>query len=361
MNKNLKVLQISPTCFSPDSIMGGGERFVFELSRAMSHHADVRIISFGKKNQLLSDGDLKIRIIKPNFYIKKNLLNPFYLNLYKEFKDADVIHVHQIFTMLTEICIIWARILGKPIFLTDHGGGGRTFLSRFGVAKLATGLLPVSAYSSFQLKKIHHNRMVIHGGVDEVQYHPISNVAKIDHKIISYGRLLPHKGFHHLIRAIKDEALTIIGNTGDSSYLQGLKELSKNKNVTFLHNVPDSQLKLELASSSLAIFPSTNIGLNGEILKGEPELLGIAPLETMAMNLPTIVSNIGAYPEICFNEKNFMFEHANIEDLRKKIDHFWVDSSLANLNFREHVKTKFTWDDAIVKCLDFYIHHGGVQ
>lgn len=359
MNKKLKVLQVSPTYFSSDSVMGGGERFVLELSKAMSAFAEVKILSFGRSSRCFSEDDVTIKVIKPLFFIKDNLLNPFHINLYREFKQADVIHVHQLYTFLTEMSIIWARILGKPIFITDHGGGGRTFLTRFGIARLASGLLPVSEYSSDKLAALNTNRQAIYGGVDQTQYYPYKHIQKIPFKIISVGRILPHKGFHLLIKALGAEELVIVGHPSDQLYFDKLIKLAQKKNVKFLNNIGDDELKEIIASASLAIFPSTNIGLDGELLNGEPELLGIAPLETMAMNIPTIVSNIGAYPEICYDKNKFLFLHDQLNDLEEKIKNFWFESGAASYNFDEHIKSKFTWKKAAIKCLEFYKKYGG--
>ena len=363
MPKKLKILHISPTYFSPDSVMGGGERYVLELAKNMSKHDHVKILSFGKKNETKHDGALTIVIRKPLFNIKHSLLNPFVLNLYKEIKEADVIHMHQMFNVLTEVCIIWARLLKKPIFLTDHGGGGRTYLSRLGITKLSSGILAVSEYSSEGLKNHHDKRVAIYGGVDEKKYFPQSDVAQKKNKIIAVGRILPHKGFHHLIEALTDtnEELVIIGRAQDAHYLSFLHELSIHKNVRFIHDANDETLRQELASACLAVFPSTNIGPSGERLSGEPELLGIAPLEAMAMNIPTIVSNIGAYPEICLDQSIFMFEHGNVADLKKKINLALKNVRVKDIDFHSHVKEKFTWTNAVKKSLDFYREYGGMK
>jgi glycosyltransferase involved in cell wall biosynthesis len=354
VNSRLKVLHLSPTYFSPDSVVGGGERYACELAKAMTSYADVTLLSFGKEEKNYFDQNLNIKIKKPLFYIKNNILNPFYLNLYKDFKNADVIHVHQIFNFLAEICIIWAKILGKPIYLTDHGGGGTTYFTRFGITHLANGLLTVSEFSSQKLKHIHPTRFPIYGGVNPQDYLPHSAINKNKDTIITIGRILPHKGHHHLIEAISDHHLTIIGQVADPVYFQFLLNLAKNKKVKFLHHLSDNELKNELARASLAVFPSTQRGINNELLSGEPELLGIAPLETMAMNIPTIVSDVGAYPEICFDQKYFMFENGNIFALKELISYLLANEALRNSNFSEHVREKFTWDAAAIKCLEYY-------
>lgn len=360
MKRRLKILQISPTYFAKESVLGGGERYVVELSKSMSQDADVELITFGPVKKTYMEGALKVKVLKPMFYVKKNIANPFFFNFYHEFKNADIIHVHQIHTILTEICILWARLIGKPIFLTDHGGGGRTFLTQLGITHLATALLAVSEYSAKSLESLHKKRHIIHGGVDLNTYSPITNVQKEKRKIISIGRILPHKGFHHLIEAIEDEHLVIIGQQKDLPYYRYLIKISVHKNITFIHDADNEKIKNELASSSLAVFPSTNTGIHGEKLPGEPELLGIAPLEAMAMNIPTIVSDVGAYPEICFDKKNYMFKHGNVSDLKNKIHSFWTNYSTNTINFKEHVESNYTWDKASRNCIKLYEELGKI-
>jgi glycosyltransferase involved in cell wall biosynthesis len=359
MSKRLKILHITPTYFSKDSIMGGGEKYVIELAKAMSADADLKILSFNLKNQNYFEGPVEYIIRKPIFYFGNNLLNPFYLNMFNEFKNADVIHVHQMFNVLADVCILWARLLNKPIFLTDHGGGGVNYLTRLGISRLANGILSVSYYSKNKLINLNKNIKVIYGGIDQSVFFPHGNIQRKAQKIITVGRILPHKGLHHLINAIDSEELVIIGSCKDSKYLSDLKKLSLGKNVSFLSNVDEKTLISELANSSLAVFPSTNIGISNEVLSGEPELLGIAPLEAMALNTPTIVSNIGAYPEIAFDKEIFMFQHGNCTDLKNKIKYVLNKTATEKMDFQLHVQSQFTWKSAANKCLNYYLECGG--
>ena len=43
----MRVCHVTPTYFSPESVLGGGERFAEELARAMAGRADVKLVSFG--------------------------------------------------------------------------------------------------------------------------------------------------------------------------------------------------------------------------------------------------------------------------------------------------------------------------
>jgi len=351
VSERLKVLHITPTYFSPDSVMGGGERYVHELALAMAKTAEVTILTFGKENKNYKEGEVSIHVRKPLCYIKKNILNPLCVNLYTEIKNADIVHIHQIYTVLAESALIWSRLLNKPVFLTDHGGGGTTYLSRLGIAKFATGLLPVSEYSGKKLSGLHLKMKPVYGGVNPENFQSVHSLNS--KKIISLGRILPHKGFHHLIEAIDHEELTIIGRVMDKNYFNELNELARNKNVRFLTNADDKTVKETLSTAALAVFPSTDRGLHGEKLKGEAELLGIAPLEAMAMNLPTLVSDIGAYPEICADKKRLLFRQGDVQDLREKIKQLMAGASEPS-SMEKHIQSKFTWEKAANACLQFY-------
>jgi len=103
----------------------------------------------------------------------------------------------------------------------------------------------------------------------------------------------------------------------NEQYFNFLKEKATGKKVRFLTNASDAELLDELCSSDLAVFASTFIDHENNKVKGEPELLGIAPLESMGLGLNTIVSNVGAYPEIAM--RNCLFSDGNVIELKKII------------------------------------------
>ncbi len=345
-----KVLHISPTYFSEDSVLGGGERFAWELAKAMAKEAEVTFLSFGKKDCEYTVEGVRFIIIKPYGYVGGNILNPIPRGIFKHIIRNDIVHVHQIFTVLTEVSILITKLLKKSIVLTDHGGGGRTFLLKFGLAKLADALLCVSNYSSNQLQHLHSKRKIIWGGVD-LEAFPQATTAKKE-GIVTCGRILPHKGHHHLINAIGENSLTIVGRISDKEYINELKKLAEGKNVKFVHDADDNTMKEIILKSQLAVFASTNKDQKGKLINGHPELLGISPLESMAMNVPTLVSNIGAYPEIALNE-NFIFKHDDISELAAKIEKLLHTPQQPDY-FRNHVKKKYTWDLTAKRCLSIY-------
>lgn len=350
----MKVLHISPTYFHQDSIIGGGERYVFELCKEMaSKGIQTSLLSFGKENKKFIQDDVKYFIEVPLSNMRGSVLNPIPFPRIKLIKDADIIHCHQYFNILTEAYLLLAYLLNKPIVVTDHGGGGVTILHRLGVEYLVNKFLCVSHYSKSALNLSKDIGEVIYGGAD-VNHFKHNGVNRIKNKLISTGRILPHKGHHHIIKSLSiDEQLIIVGRYNENDeYFNYLKEIAKGKNVTFKQNLKDSELLDEICSSSLAIFPSTNISPDGKLLSGEPELFGLAPVEIMATGTPVIVSNIGSYPEIALSHE-YVFQHGDTLSLRKKIDQIY-QKTLDEKSFVNHVHQQFTWEHVCQKCIEIY-------
>lgn len=345
----MKIVHLTPTYFSTDSIMGGAERYVDELAQAQSHYAQVKIVSFGNQSKTFKKNNVEYVIIKPLFYLKKNKLNPISFKFIKEYFFADVIHCHQIFTIISEVSILTNLLLRKKIYLTDHGGGGVCYLMSRGLSKLATAILTVSNYSKDLLLNYNSTITPIFGGVNTNRFKP-QQFNSNNEQFITVGRILPHKGFHHLIQALpQSSSLVIIGKIADSEYYDELVKLAQGKNVLFKHNLTDNELVEEITKSKMAIFPSTFIGLHQKSLSGQPELFGLAPAETMSCNVPTYVSNVGAYPELALN-KDFIFEDGNIQ----KIGSIFATTLPTNLNFRQFIIDKLTWDHVAQRTFQAY-------
>jgi glycosyltransferase involved in cell wall biosynthesis len=350
----MNVLHISPTYFHQDSVVGGGERYVYELCKEMQKGGhQVTLLSFGKENKFFVQDGVEYNIVKPLKNIRGNILNPLSLPSFSLIRNADVIHCHQYFNLLTEMYLVLGYLFNIPVFVTDHGGGGATFLHRLGVKYLVKQFLCVSHHSKKSLRLENGLGSVIYGGAD-INHFKKSETKKIKNKYISTGRILPHKGHHHIIKCLRDdEKLVIVGRyNDDDEYYRYLQQISENKNIEFKQNLKDEELYEEIVTSELAIFPSTNINVDGNIIPGEPELFGLAPVEIMATGTPVIVSNIGSYPEVALSE-NFVFSHGNTQALRDKIDEV-KKNNLSSEQFCNHVHQHFTWNIVSQKCLEVY-------
>lgn len=346
------ILHITPAYFSEESVIGGGEKYVAELAKALAVHdkeVHLTVLSFGAREFTQELNGYTLIVKKPLFFHNKNLINPISFFPLWFVHKFDIIHVHQVFNFLFEISLIASKIFRKKIVATDHGGGGRHFFSKFNLIKYVDCFLAVSNYNLNRYKLNFKKASVIWGGFDNSV--SVQQVEKKSSKIISIGRILPHKGFHHLIKAIHEEKLVIIGRPIDAAYLEYLRLLAKDKNVNFLLNASDSQLQEELKDASLAVFASTSTDHHDQKIDGEPELLGIAPLEAMGRGLNTILSNVGSYPEIAM--QSCVFEDGNVDQIRSLIQER-LQNPIESFKIKEHVSERFTWQLTAMRCLKAY-------
>ncbi|MBA2938508.1 glycosyltransferase family 4 protein [Paenibacillus sp. CGMCC 1.16610] len=127
------------------------------------------------------------------------------------------------------------------------------------------------------------------------------------HVVLFVGRLLPKKGCHHLINAMKlvirkypKTALVIIGSKwyGDrtiSTYVTKLRKraLAVSSYIYFTNFIPVDRLPSYYTMSDVLVVPSQ-----------WQEPLARVQYEAMAAGIPIISSNRGGNPELVQNEKN---------------------------------------------------------
>jgi glycosyltransferase involved in cell wall biosynthesis len=340
----MKIVHISPTYFSEESVLGGGERFVEELAKAMAPYAQVEIIAFGKTNKVvfLSD-NLKLYIFK-NW--NKSLLNPFNPFYLKRLIKADIIHCHQYLLFITKWAIIFAKIFKKKIFVTDLGMAGPEPVWYFDWCRWIDKFLVISEFSGRFLEKHHAAKEVIYGGVDIEKYKP---GLKKENKVLFVGRLLPHKGIDYLIKAIpEDIELDIVGQPYDQKYYKLLRELAVGKRVNFFHDLTDEEIVDKFAAAGVFVCPSIY----------ENDLLGLVFLEAMACGCATIGTRVGGVPEIIMDEKTgFLVSACDMPKLREKIVYFIANPDIAiqmGIAGRRRVEEMFTWDLVAKRCLKAY-------
>src|SRR6266540_1279686 len=120
----MKVVHVSPTYFSPESYIGGGERYAEELSRTMSEKVNVKFVSFGPRYLRQQVSPTYERVILRS--LTKNKMAPFSEKIFQELRDADVIHCYQYFVLPTFLSALYGHIKKKKVFVSDLGGGSWT-------------------------------------------------------------------------------------------------------------------------------------------------------------------------------------------------------------------------------------------
>lgn len=359
----MKVLHISPTYFSEKSVLGGGERYPYELAHAMSDRADVAFLSFAEKPSFSSAGNLKILLLKRRSLYRNHPLavSPFSAQLLKWIYWADVLHCYQTHNMVTDFTLLAGKLMNKKLFVTDLGGGHKYSVSSYlSINRFADSFLLISGYSQMLWQKANGKGPsftdVIYGGVNTQKFRP--DPERKIRSVLFVGRVLPHKGIDYLVDAVDSSmSLKIIGPIYDQNYFHFLQEKARGKNVAFLGPVTDDRLIQCYQEAAVTVLPSVYedcYGSRSEI----PELLGLAALESMACGTPVIVTRVASLPEIVQDgETGFVIAPNQSSEIKEKIHELLENPQRARemgCRARKEILEKFTWQAAADKCLAAY-------
>lgn len=352
----LRVCHVSPTYFSPESAIGGGERFVEELARAMAAEpgVEVRLVSFGPRSSRERPVPGLERVILRSW--TRRLMTPFAPGLVPALAGADVVHCHQYYVLPTFLAALQGRLQGSRVFVTDLGGGGWTPAYQIDQSRFLDGHLPLSEYAAGALPgRRRRPATIIYGGVDLDRYPP-RPAPEHDGRILFLGRLLEHKGIHHLIEALPPgRALDLVGPAGDPAYRKRLESLADGKEVTFHGALPDEAV-IERLGRAMALVHPTPVGADGSA--GAHELLGLAPVEAMARGCPVVATRAASLPEVVADGISGLLVPPNDPPaITAAIQRLSVDSDLwreLSRGARRRVEERFTWRATALRCLLAY-------
>lgn len=351
----MKIIHIAPIPFKQDSI-GGGERYPFELALEMSKNYDVKLITFGKKRATELVEKLIIETYPVMFYIDGMKVNPFTIGFLKEIFLADILHCHQFYTFVTSMSIITGRLCGKKVFVTDHGGGGRSLAAKLGLHTMVTAFLNVSRYSRDISVWKKCKNCEIYGGISQNFIPKV--VENLGEYLLFVGRVIPWKGLDYLIQALPDNVeLYVAGPYEEGNYYFYLKELCKSKKVKYLGPVFDkNELRSLLNNAFGYVLPSVYTDVYGK--RYNSELFPLALLEAMSMGLPVIASDVGGISEIIQDGINgLLSKPSDVEDLRKKIKQLYSHKSLREelgRGARSTILSGFTWKHVVDRAISCY-------
>lgn len=302
---------LSPLYFDEESCIGGGERYPLNLARGIvlgsGGRYQVEMISFGEKAQVraLTPG-VTLRVL-PLAKKPDHPLDVLSWDLPSALAEADVVHIHQAFSRCAEMGLLVAKLLRKPICVTDHGGYSSPLGAELDALALADRIVTYSDFAA-SLMKSETPVSVFKGGVDAQYFQPPAKPMVRD-RVLYVGRLLPHKGIDNLIRALPtDLPLTLCGRAYHEAYFQHLLELAEGKQVEFLTDASDEAIRDLYAKSWANVLPSVYRDCYGNVHLA-PELMGLTLLEAMACGTPAICSRVGGMPEfVRHGETGFIFD-----------------------------------------------------
>ena len=353
----LRVCHVSPTYFSPESVLGGGERFAEELARAMAERADVKLVSFGPRGLRERLAPRCERVVLRSR--TRDRMAPFSWGLFRELREADVIHCHQYFTLPTFLSALSGCLRRRPVFVSDLGGGGWTPGYQIDQSRWIAAHLPISEYAARSLPGRHRRHRVIWGGVDPARY-PGREELVHDGSAVFLGRVLPHKGIHFLIEGLPPGVpLHVIGPQTDPAYAARLRELARGREVHFHGALSDGEV-IDRLGRAMALVHPTPVDAAGSA--GANELFGLALVEAMARHCPVIASDAASLPEIVEPERSGLLVPPN--------DPAAIGRALSRLRgepalwralaagARRRVEERFTWARVVDRCLEAYREMG---
>ncbi len=362
----MRILHVSPTYFDENSVLGGGERYAYELARAAAETDEVVLVSFADRPAAWRDGPLRVELLRRRPWGRGRPLgtNPCTPRFFAWLRWADVVHCHQVRTFPTDVAILVGRRLKRKVFVTDLGGGHRFALSyHLPILARATGLLALSEYSRELWRQASPSERppriaVVYGGVDVRRFAPAAHARS--GATLFVGRLMPHKGVEYLIEAIEPpHRLDIVGQPYDATYAAELARRAEGRPVTFHQRVVRDEELVAFYQRALAtVVPSVYRSGDGRST-AVPELLGLVALESMACGTPVIATAVGALPEIVRDgETGFIVPPNDPAAIRDRLDLLRRDPARADEMGRQGrawVLERFTWTATAARCRAAYL------
>lgn len=308
--EKIRLCHLTPTYFSEDSVVGGGERYVDNLVkavRAANLTADIEIIqtvvSVSAQPRTFDRDGVEIQLLE-NISKTPGDMNCIPGRLWECLEQFDVLHIHQGLTLFGEYCTAVAFSLGIPFAITDLGGGSSQLMLQGKGLELADRVISISKYADSLIASCHSGlSSIIIGPIDTGYFVPAEKKYNEIRHGICVSRILPHKGIDRIISALPNGfELKVVGKVYDQAYFELLKRVAEGKRVVFVQDADDEKL-LELYQGADIFFQgSTHKDIYGKIFK-KPELMGLTTLEAMSCGLPVVVSDAGSLPEMVPNDR----------------------------------------------------------
>ena len=188
-----------------------------------------------------------------------------------------------------------------------------------------------------QSPRLANKSCVINNPVNTLNFIYSKRTCSNAPSVVYSGRIHPEKGIDILVKSIEvlrqqgmDVKLTLVGpdsrgqGGGGSEYIEYLKSFAKSFTIAHVPAIRDpKQLAAELSKHDIYCYPS---------MAEQGETFGIAPLEAMALGIPTIVSRLSCFKDFTEDKKSaLVFDHRSegcVEELASLIKQLATDSLL---------------------------------
>lgn len=289
-----------------------------------------------------------------------------FLNIYKDIKISDIVHIQTIFNTPAPIALLYAKIFKKPILLSPRGalckwciGQGSKFKKLWITFLIKPFIKNIYWHATCEAEKEeilnlfpNANIVIVPNGVDVAEYDKYNTLTKkeylkkyifkeIDasHIIVSMSRLHAKKGFDILIKSFKKvldvnpEAILLIAgpDEGEKDNLLSLvKNLQLEDKVYFLNSI-SGQDKIDfLANADLFVLPSHN------------ENFGNVYVESLASGTPIVASTGTPWQEVGDAECGKWVKNSVEETSKAVIEVLNKDREKMRINSKK-LAQKYAW------------------
>jgi glycosyltransferase involved in cell wall biosynthesis len=347
----------------------------------LAEGCSVRVLVYAQKEEgIFYDNGICIQQIRNvkfkglSWYLTRKKLENIINTLYED-KEIDLLEAPD-WTGITSFispkkCPVVIRLNGSDTYFCHLDQRPVKWVNRFHekrALKNADGLLSVSQFTADTTNEVFHldkKFSIIPNGVD-MEVFSKSNSNNLSNKnkntILYFGSLIRKKGLLELpfifnaVVAKKPEAKLILvgkdvpdiisGNSSTWQMMQGLFSPAALLNVTYLGAVPYDEIKNQISSATVCVFPTF------------AEALPVSWIEAMALEQPIVASNIGWAAEVIDDGVNGFLVHPK-EHLHyaAKIIQLMEDGDLQKefgLAAKKKVSEKFSIQKVAQQSLVFY-------
>lgn len=309
-------------------------------------------------------------------YYDETIINRFSLSmllgLWKDIKEADVVHVQSVFSIPTPMALLYARLLGKKVLLSPRGSlckwclnekrGFKKKWLRFLIAPFAPKILwhATSAQEMTDIKAVFETSdvMLVPDGVNCREFDNLEKFTPsvfmetfgtsdtIPQKIIvSMGRLHKVKGFDILLNAFgrvlqeyPDGMLFLAGeDDGEKENLERvIQELGIGSRVFFTGALYGKEKRDFLANADLFVLPS------------HTENFGIVYAESLAAGTPIVASINTPWSEVEEADCGRWVNNSVEEIAQAMLDMLEKDRETMRINSKTLAK-KYDWKNIAVQ------------
>lgn len=319
--RKTKILEVS-SCFPPSR--GGVETFVQTLTTGLvKKGCSVKVITStrGLKPKFIRHYSDDVEVVRypERFHLFEAPIVPgIAFSVLHE--DYDILHIHGMVPLISDLAIVFARLRGKPVVLTYHNDAETakwgtlgnlaaavySVFARFFVSFADAIVCSTRSYamSSPVIRFFHKKLRIIPLGVDIARFNSAAitseEQAKEDkHRLLFVGQLKQYKGVHVLIESMaklrKEGHPVELGIVGTGPEYGNIRRLINDFGVEgFVElkgSVSDKELPSVYAKSDLLVLPSV----------GRREAFGTVLLEATASGKPVVATDTPGVHEVATN------------------------------------------------------------